>query len=153
MTFLKTELPLFVAACPACLLEAVFVPRFNQTMIIVPNVIPKAQVLVVESPENDRGHAKQGLSVRDAPTLPHRVCSGILDTDVIRSVERKSEEIVTDRTFLAWYDSSIRASTHAQDLTYRADTPFTSLLEDNFRILSCIIDVEEDSEDEETYTK
>lgn len=122
-------------------------------MIIVTNVIPKAQVLVIESPEDDRSHAKQGLSVWDAPTLPHRVGSGILYTDVICPLERKSEKIITDRTFLAWYDSSIRVSSHAQDLTNGAETPFNSLLEDDFRILRCVVGVEKDSEDEEANTK
>ena len=122
-------------------------------MIIAPIVIPKAQVLVIESPEDEGSHTKQGLSVRDAPTLPHRECARILHTYVIRTVERESEKIVTDRTFFAWYDGSIRASTHAQDLTNGAETPFARLLEDNFRILCCVVDVEKDSEDKETHTK
>lgn len=63
MTFLKTELPLLVVARPTFLLKAVFVPRLNETMIIVPYVILKAQELVIESPEDDRSHAKQGLSI------------------------------------------------------------------------------------------
>ena len=147
LTFLKAELPVLVVAGPTSLLEAVIAPRLNKTVIIFPNVIPKAQVLAIESPEDDRSHPNQGVSVRDAPTFPDRVCSRILHTDVIGSVKRKSEKIITDRTFFTCNDSFIRVSSHAQDLENGVGTPFTRLLEDNFRILRCVVNVEEDSED------